>query len=201
MATNSGVRSPFFYSISYTGGERWELTVTINGTLRYTLVKVTSNEAHFDVAELIRDYINITYDGTMPTGTEIADSANGYSADVSLAYEVWTNPEGTGSPASFGGFTFDAYDAYSLFEDQDDDYNLPSTGVLLTSKTVWLPEDTAGKFYFVVSSVIDDQDILTTDGDGTTITPTGSGETVTIRRYPCSKYDAKKLDRDWETTK
>jgi len=187
MASNAGVRSPYFYSISYAGGEYFKLNVTINGTLRYTLVKVASDEAHFDVSELIRDYIDITYNGSMPL--DPADSASGYSADVSLGYQVWTNAQGTGGAASNGGFSFNAFDGYSYFEDQDDDYNLPSTAVLLTSKTIWLPENTAGTFYYTNSTVVTKYDISTSaEGDITV-----AGETVTINRFDCSKYDPVKV--------
>lgn len=187
MASNAGVRSPYFYGITYVGGKYFELNVTINGTLRYTLVKVVDNEAYFDVAELIRDYINITYTGTMPT--DPADVNSGYSADVTLGYNVYTNTAGTGTPASFGGFTFNAFDGYSYFEDQDDDYNLPSTAALITSKTVWLPENTAGTFYYTSSTIVTKYDISTSQEGDITV----GGDTVTIRRYPCSRYDAKKV--------
>lgn len=183
---NIGVRSPFFYSLANLSGEYFKITLTINGTLRYTIAKSSPDEAHFDISELIRDYIDFVYDGTMPSPTNF--ESLGYSAEVAVGYEIYSTSDGSGSPIDTGGITFDAYDAYSLFEDQDDDYNLPANGVLLTNKTIWLPENTTGSFYYVTSNVISKQDVSTS---ATSITV--AGDTVTIRRFPCSKYDAKKV--------
>lgn len=184
---NIGVRSPYFQSLSNVSGEYFKIEITINSTLRYTLTKVTPDEAHFEISELIRDYINIEYNGTMPT--DPADSASGYSADVSLALKIYDNTAGTGTPISDTTVTFDAFDAYAFFEEQDKDYTLPSTAVLLTSKTIWLPENTAGVFYYTSLDVVTKYDIgTTTEGDVSV-----AGDTVTIRRFDCTKYDPIKV--------
>lgn len=184
---NIGVRSPYFQSLSNVSGEYFKIEITINSTLRYTLTKVTPDEAHFEISELIRDYINIEYNGTMPTNP--ADSASGYSADVSLALKIYDNTAGTGTPISDTTVTFDAFDAYAFFEEQDKDYTLPSTAVLLTSKTIWLPENTAGVFYYTSTDVVTKYDIgTTTEGDVSV-----AGDTVTIRRFDCTKYDPIKV--------
>lgn len=185
--SNIGVRSPYFISMSNSSGEYFKLTITINTVLRYTLTKVTPDEAHFEISELIRDYIDIEYNGTMPS--DPADSSSGYSADVSLGLTIYDNTSGTGVPISTSGVTLNAFDGYSFFEDQDDDYNLPATGVLLTSNTIWLPEDTAGVFYYTSSNVISKYDIgTTTEGDVSV-----AGETVTIRRFDCTRFDPIKV--------
>lgn len=184
---NIGVRSPYFQSLSNVSGEYFKIEITINSTLRYTLTKVTPDEAHFEISELIRDYINIQYNGTMPT--DPADSSSGYSADVSLALKIYDNTAGTGTPISSTTATFNAFDAYAFFEDQDKDYTLPSTAVLLTSKTIWLPENTAGVFYYTSTDVVTKYDIgTTTEGDISV-----AGDTVTIRRFDCTKYDSIKV--------
>lgn len=184
---NIGVRSPYFQSLSNVSGEYFKIEITINSTLRYTLTKVTPDEAHFEISELIRDYINIEYNGTMPT--DPADSSSGYSADVSLALKIYDNTAGTGTPISSTTVTFDAFDAYAFFEEQDKDYTLPSTAVLLTSKTIWLPENTAGTFYYTSTDVVTKYDIgTTTEGDVSV-----AGDTVTIRRFDCTKYDPIKV--------
>lgn len=184
---NIGVRSPYFQSLSNVSGEYFKIEITINSTLRYTLTKVTPDEAHFEISELIRDYINIEYNGTMPTNP--ADSASGYSADVSLALKIYDNTAGTGTPISDTTVTFDAFDAYAFFEEQDKDYTLPSTAVLLTSKTIWLPENTAGVFYYTSTDVVTKYDIGTTTEGNVSV----AGDTVTIRRFDCTKYDPIKV--------
>lgn len=183
---NIGVRSPYFISLSNASGENFKLDITINSTLRYSLVKVVSDEAHFDVAELIRDYINIEYNGTMPTYP--GNSSSGWSADVSITNYIYSDAGGTTQIATSTD-TFDAYDGYAFFEDQDEDFTLPANGVLLTSKTIWLPENTAGVFYYTSTDVVTKYDIgTTTEGDVSV-----AGTTVTIKRFDCTKYDPIKV--------
>ena len=184
---NIGVRSPYFQSLSNVSGEYFKIEITINSTLRYTLTKVTPDEAHFEISELIRDYINIEYNGTMPTYP--GNSSSGWSADVSIDLKIYDNTAGTGTPISDTTVTFDAYDAYAFFEDQDKDFTLPANGVLLTSRVIWLPEDTAGVFYYTASDVVTKYNIgTTTEGDVSV-----AGTTVTIRRFDCTKYDPVKV--------
>lgn len=183
---NIGVRSPYFISLSNASGENFKLDITINSVLRYSLVKVVSDEAHFDVAELIRDYINIEYNGTMPANP--GDSSSGWSADVSITNYIYSDAGGTTQIATSTD-TFDAYDGYAFFEDQDEDFTLPANGVLLTSRVIWLPENTAGVFYYTSLDVVTKYDIgTTTEGDVSV-----AGTTVTIKRFDCTKYDPVKV--------
>jgi len=183
---NVGVRSPYFVSMSNASGEYFKVEITINSTLRYTLAKVTPDEAHFEISELIRDYIDIEYNGTMPTYP--GNSSSGWSADVSIDLKIYDNTAGTGTPISDTTVTFDAYDAYAFFEDQDEDFTLPANGVLLTSRTIWLPEDTAGVFYYTASDVVTKYNIGTTTVGNISV----AGTTVTVKRT-CSKYDPIKV--------
>lgn len=189
MANNIGVRSPRFVTIGDLAGEYFYLNITINGTPRYSLAKVIPDSATFEIAELIRDYINISYNGTMPTALEITTNSNGYCADVSLGWGAYDNVEGTGIPIYVGGVSLVAYDAYKFFDEDNYNYSLPSTAVLLTSKTIWLPENTAGVFYYTNVTDITRYDIGTTTVGNITV----AGETVTIKRQDCSKYDPVKL--------
>lgn len=189
MANNIGVRSPYFVTIGASAGESFFLNVNINGTLRYELFKVISDSATFEISELIRDYINISYDGTMPTATEYTTNSNGYIADVALGWGGYDNPEGTGTPLSPGGISLVAYDGYKFFDESGYNYSLPNTEVLLTSKTIWLPEDTAGTFYYTNATALTKYDVgTTTEGDISV-----AGETITIKRFDCTKYDPVKV--------
>ena len=190
MANNIGVRSPYFVTVGNLSGEYFTLNVNINGTLRYSLAKAVSDSATFEISELIRDYINISYNGTMPSSADIIDDATGWCADVSLGWAAYDNAEGTGSPLYTGGVSLVAYDAYKFFSETGYNYSLPSSDVLLTSRTIWLPEDTAGAFYYTNSTVITKYDIGTTTTG--TVTPVGS-ETVTIKRFNCTSHDPIKL--------
>lgn len=189
MANNIGVRSPRFVTIGGLAGEYFYLNININGTLRYELAKVIADSATFEISELIRDYIDISYNGTMPTALDITTNSNGYCADVSLGWGAYDNPEGTGTPIYVGGVSLVAYDAYKLFDETGYNYSLPSTNVLLTSKTIWLPDNTAGVFYYTNATAITRYDIGTTTVGNITV----AGETVTIKRQDCSIYDPVKL--------
>ena len=189
MANNIGVRSPQFITVGNVGGVRFELNVTINGTLRYELVKIVDDSASFEISELVRDYINISYNGTMPTASDYTTNSNGYIADVGLGWTAYTNTAGTGTPSYVGGVSLVAYDAYKFFDETGYNYSHPSTAVLLTSKTVWLPENTAGTFYYTSTTNLTKYDITTSAVGNVTV----AGETVTIKRQDCSKYDPTKL--------
>jgi hypothetical protein len=189
MANNIGVRSPRFVTFGGLSDVSHELRVSINGTLRYTLSKNIEGSASFEVSELIRDYINISYNGTMPSSADIVDDATGWCADVSLSWTSWDDLERTG-PGSGSGISLVAYDAYKFFSETGYNYSFPSSDVLLTSRTIWLPENTAGAFYYTNSTVITKYDIGTSTTG--TVTPVGS-ETVTIRRFNCTSHDPIKL--------
>lgn len=187
---NIGVRSPRFITVGSSGKVRFELNVTINGTLRYELFKIIDDSATFEISELIRDYITNPYNGTMPSATAYTTNSNGYVADVSLSWSAYTNEEGTGTPAYTGGTSLVAYDGYKFFDESlTANYDLPSTAVLLTSKTIWLPEDTAGVFYYTSTDTLTKYDIGTTTKGDISV----AGDTVTIKRQDCSKYDPIKL--------
>lgn len=189
MANNIGVRSPYFVTVGNLGGVRFELNITINGTLRYELVKIVDDSATFEIAELVRDYINISYNGTMPSALDYTTNSNGYIANVGLGWEAWNNVDATGSPAYVGGVSLVAYDAYKFFDETGYNFSYPSTAVLLTSKTVWLPENTAGTFYYTSTTNLTKYDITTSAVGNVTV----AGETVTIKRQDCSKHDPVKL--------
>lgn len=190
MANNIGVRSPQFITVGNTGGVRFELNVTINGTLRYELVKLVDDSATFEIAELVRDYINISYNGTMPTATAYTTNSNGYIADVGLGWTAYTNTAGTGTPSYTGGVSLVAYDAYKFFDETGYNYSLPSSEILITADTVWLPEGESMTVYYTNATVLSHYEIGTTHPEGDILL---TNYTLNVRRYPCSKHDPTKL--------
>ena len=68
MPNNIALRNPQykFIAIPSSGVLSVSCTITIEGTLRYTLIKNVSPStgANFDISELARDYLNIAYSGT-----------------------------------------------------------------------------------------------------------------------------------------
>lgn len=190
MANNIGVRSPRFVTVGALSGEYFTLNVTINGTLRYSLAKAVSDSATFEISELIRDYINISYNGTMPSSADIIDDANGWCADVSLGWTAYDNPEGTGIPLYVGGVSLVAYDAYKFFSETGYNYSLPSSDILLTTGTVWIPEGENMSIYYTNATVINKYGIGITHPEGDILL---EGYNLNIRRYKCTGYDPIKL--------
>ena len=96
---NIALRNPQFKSIAIpaSGVLSTVCTVTIDGTLRYTLVKNVqpSTTINFDIAELARDYIEIEYQSTyvpqtVAIVTELTnkDGLNGTGSDVGSATTI-----------------------------------------------------------------------------------------------------------------
>ena len=190
MANNIGVRSPYFVTVGSVGEVRFELNVTINGTLRYELVKLVDDSATFEIAELIRDYINISYNGTMPSASDYTTNSNGYIADVALGWEAYDNTAGTGAPEYTGGVSLVAYDAYKFFDETGYNYSLPSSEILITADTVWIPEGESMEIYYTNSTTLTQYEIGTTHPEGDILL---SGYNLNVRRYPCTKHDPTKL--------
>jgi hypothetical protein len=110
---NIALRSPQFKSISIpsSGVLSTVCTVTIDGTLRYTLSKNVqpSTTINFDIAELARDYIEIEYKlDYVPQAVAIVTSINNYDG-----------LNGTGSVVGTGvAFSDKGFEAYGTFEEE-----------------------------------------------------------------------------------
>ena len=108
---NIALRSPQFKSIAVsTGALSVVCTVTIGGILRYTLIKNVqqSTTVNFDIAELARDYIEITYQSD-------------YEPQTVSIVTVLTNYDGlngTGSVVDLPTTITDrGFEAYGTFEE------------------------------------------------------------------------------------
>jgi len=68
MPTNYALRSPVYAQATSTSSlvKSVKMLLTINGTLAYTIVKdaATAAPAVFEISELVRDYLNITFSET-----------------------------------------------------------------------------------------------------------------------------------------
>lgn len=187
MPNNIGVRSPYFVTVQYSTGVSFELRITINGTLRYELLKDGDGSASFEIAELIRDYINISYNGTMPDASDYTTNSNGYIANVSLG---WNGFDSGGSVVNPGGVSLVAYDAYKFFDENNYNYSYPSNDILVTTDTVWIPEGEQMTIYYTNSTVLTKYGIGATHPEGDILL---DGYNLNIKRYPCTKYDPTKL--------
>ena len=183
---NIALRSPQFKSIAVsTGALSVVCTVTIDGTLRYTLIKNVqqSTTVNFDIAELARDYIEITYQSD-------------YIPQTVAIVTVLTNYDGlngTGDVVDLPTTITDrGFEAYGTFEEEVNPevpfrnaptYLIPTTDT--NTFTIFAPNNTAG----IIPNI--------TSLNGLAVTPyTVSDTSVTtvdsvvcnIKRIDCTKY-------------
>ena len=142
---NIALRSPQFKSIAVsTGALSVVCTVTIGGILRYTLIKNVqqSTTVNFDIAELARDYIEISYQSD-------------YEPQTVSIVTVLTNYDGlngTGSVVDLPTTITDrGFEAYGTFEEEVNPevpfrvgptYLIPTTDT--NTFTIFAPNNTAG---------------------------------------------------------
>ena len=106
------LRSPYHISEDIGSNESAKLEITIDGTLQYTIVKnktSSSNYVLFEISELVRDYVDITYNGN------INDSD--LNVVVSYVLSVYPQINAGGSATSSSTTTFLGVDGYGYFEE------------------------------------------------------------------------------------
>jgi len=172
MATAIGVRSPFFAYYSLATAASGTLSLTISGTLRYTITKDVvpgTTMATFDISELVRDYIQPRYDGSI-----VATDCGA----VAISYTIELFNSG-GSSLGTDTQTYDAFDAYQYYYNGNN-YNLPS-GALITGLDLWVPEGQGGVVFTNSGSSVT---TVSFSGSDSTVPTT----TVSINRFPCGRY-------------
>lgn len=169
---NIGVRSPYF--VNYTDATATALSskieVSIDGTLRYTVVKNTGVSVRLDISDLARDYVTPTFSGAISTL-----SAGEVEVDLAVTFYDDLNAEGTIVDIDSASYT--AFDGYRYFS-EGNNFNI-ADGVLLSGNTIWAPEDTEGSFLSMVSGSLSLQSYSST---------ATSYSGITIKRQQCSKY-------------
>lgn len=178
---NISVRSPYFIHHTELGtveglpASYAILRLSINGAEEYQITKNTGSEFLMDISELVRDFINPYYSGSLTNAT----------ADVKpVTYTVtFYNENGTaiGSPQPGSHTAFDGYNYFS-----DGNSTIPTSTVLLSENVVFYPPNTAGVFFVTGAS-----SGLATPISFATSATQQSG--ITIKRLDCSKYETYKL--------
>ena len=110
---NIALRSPQYKMIEVpaSGVQSTKCTITIDGTVRYIIVRnITTSVAtgaNFDISELVRDYLNITYSSTNAVDTvSITTVLQNYSGQNATGVTV-------GSAFTFNDVGFEAYGLYT----------------------------------------------------------------------------------------
>ena len=185
---NIALRNPQFKSIAIpaTGTLSTVCEVSIDGTLRYTLVKNVqpSTTINFDIAELARDYIEIAYQTDyVPQTVAIETVLTNYSG-----------LNGTGTPYTLTAVTYNdvGFEAYGTFEEEVNPIvpfgrTLPTLLIPINEDTdeftILAPNNQAGKISYLTSSFRGAESYLASD-----TSVTFQGVDCNIKRIDCTKY-------------
>ena len=154
------LRSPFFIDqTSSTTAASADLTITINSSDVYVISKdTTSDRITFEVSELIRDYLNPTWDGVFPYS---ATTISSQTVTATIKVEFYANNKVTRAANSAAGtpdtpigsetvtHTLYGFDAYSEFK-EGTNHQLSSGQMLQSATVMYLPE--TGDAYIPVES-------------------------------------------------
>jgi len=191
---NIALRNPQykFIAIPSSGVLSAKCTITIGGTLRYTLIKNVSPSTgcNFDISELARDYLDITYSST-------------YAIDfIDIVTVVTTHPSlnGIGTAVATITYTDKGYEAFGYYSEGSNP-TIPFTSgaqFLIAPQDVhsslrwqiYVPFGIAGYVGYTNSSGIFGMSSYST----TATTASGQGNICTINRIDCTKYgDGRKI--------
>ena len=185
---NLALRNPQFkFIVASATAKSVECSVTIDGTLRYTLIKnlptITSGTQtiNFDIAELARDYIEIQYQTDYVPQT----------VSISTLIKSYTLINGGGTPIDSASYTDKGLEAYGTF-DEGVNPNVPFRSVpsYLMSKssstefTILAPNGLSGKLPSITSL----NGLIATNYSTTDTIKTVEGNVCNIKRIDCTKY-------------
>ena len=176
-------RSPYFVTITTAGHLSAQLALTIDGTLRYTILKnAISNRTVFEIATLVRDYFVENFVGT----TVIADTLA-----ISYVVTTYTAVDGGGSGTPQTAVTHTGFNGYGKFG-QGVNYELPTSqdptyvGDCGGDGIIYLPDNTAGK---LIGWTDDSTPVLQVFSIGTSATSIDTpARTFNIERVCNPKY-------------
>ena len=185
---NIALRNPQykFIAIPASGVLSAKCTITIGGTLRYTLTKNVSPSTgcNFDISELARDYLDITY-------------ASNYAIDyIDIVTVVTTHPQvnGGGTAVATTTYTDKGYEAFGYYSEGSNP-TVPFTSgaqFLIAPQDahsslrwqIYVPFGVAGYVGYTNSTGI----FSMTSYSTTDTTASGQGNICTINRIDCTKY-------------
>ena len=192
---NIALRNPQykFIAIPSSGVLSAKCTITIGGTLRYTLTKNVSPSTgcNFDISELARDYLNITYSGN-------------YSIDtIAIVTVVTTHPQinGGGTAVATQTYTDTGFEAFGYYSDGSNP-TLPFTtnhkyllaanyGKLATEWNIYVPTGVSGYVHYMTGGGV--TSVSSYSGSDTQVVNQGSN-ILYINRIDCTKYgDGRKI--------
>ncbi len=148
------LRSPQYkYATAGTGANSAKLTISIDGTIQYTLVKNATAGVNmlWEISELCRDFINITFNGTYtPETLAIISTLTSHAST-----------DGTGTALTTSTITDIGYDGYGTFTEGDNPEvpfsNRPRWSISTDPNTpdvyyIYVPKDTAGFIPYIAAN-------------------------------------------------
>ena len=199
MPTNYALRSPLFAKASSSGSSTAsaKLLVIVNSVTVYTIIKpaVQNVDAIFEIAELLRDYLNITF----------TYAPQKLSFVTNIQFFNQPNAGGTAQGSPIQTISGDGWEAYSLYTNGvnsvipfsnrqrptwllADLFPLESVG---NQQVIYIPTGKDGKVSWIAyDGTVASANYSTTE---TFISPTGATR-LTIQRIDCTKYgDGRKI--------
>jgi len=171
-----------------------KLKLTIDGTLRYDIVKscTATETVTFEIAELCRDYIE-------PLMWEVGGYPYGNLSKIDIGREIifYTGANATGSVVAGGtSVDYDGFDGYGDYM-EGANWEIPdgATNAFLLSKNpsdsyeIFIPENTAG--WIVGLNTSEEKGSVSFLAGDTT--ETNRSSTCTITRVACSKYTPSRI--------
>ena len=187
---NIALRSPQYKFIAATSATlSVKCTITIDGTLRYTLIKnvTPSTGVNFDISELARDYLNVTYSSTYAIRSIV----------IVTSLQNYAGLNGTGSTiGSAVAYTDKGYEAFGKFVEGSNPEPPFKSGAqfLIAPDTnpahsslrwqIYAPFGVAGYVGYTNSTGI----FVMSSYSTTATTASGQGNICTINRIDCTKY-------------
>jgi len=190
---NLALRNPQFkFIVASATAKSVECSVTIDGTLRYTLIKnlptiLTGTQTiNFDIAELARDYIEITYQTDYVPQT----------VSISTLIKSYTLINGGGTPIDSASYTDKGFEAYGVFTEgvnpevpfgrTKPTYLIPINETTSPDTfTILAPNNQTGKLPSITSL----SGLVATSFSASATTVTNvDGVVCNIKRIDCTKY-------------
>ena len=177
------LRSPFFLNETSTAASgSADLTININSVDQYVITKNTSgNNVIFEVSELIRDFLEVTWDGVRPYGSSTLNSLV-VTANITIEFFTGTKEVRAVTPQSANqtvSHTIYGFDAYSEFK-EGTNKAITSGQLLQTNTTMYLPETGDAYIPYESSNGVAYSTVADTVLDKQTVIV--GGITITIRR-------------------
>ncbi len=188
------LRSPFFLNeTSQSASGSADLSIKINSVNQYVISKNTnSNNVVFEVSELIKDYLDVTWDGVFPYSTTTKNSLV-ITAEIDIDFFTGTKEQraiAAESSSQLVEHNIYGFDAYSEFN-EGSNKQLVAGQLLQSNTTMYLPETGAAYVPSESSNGVTYTTIPDTLADGGT--QTIAGLPITVRRICEPVYNILKV--------